>query len=440
MTDKNQTKQLHLPSEPPSHKWGVATRIAFRFSLAYLALFSLATQIFGSMVLIPYHSFRGFGLLWPMREITYWFGSQVFRIHTPLVYDGNSRDSDFYWIQTAWILLVSIIVTVVWSGLDRKRDNYITLNKWFRLFVRFGLAAQMMEYGMTKVIPTQFPSPSLNTLVTPLGNLSLQGLLWTSVGASPGYEIFTGCAELLAAILLIFPRTALLGALICLADMTQVFVLNMTYDIGVKIISLHILLLTFFYLAPEFRRLARFFLLDGGVEPSSQPPLFKSLRATRIALAAQMVFGFYLLAMQADVNWVYWHAEGGGRTKSPLYGIWNVEELSIDGQARPAVLNDYDRRWRRVIFDSPDSLVFQRTDDSFARFGVSIDVFRKTLALTKGQSRNWKSNFTFDRVRPEQLVLDGQMDGYKIHMQLQLVEFDTFRLLNSRFRWVRPPG
>jgi hypothetical protein len=30
------------------------------------------------------------------------------------------------------------------------------------------------------------------------------------------------------------------------------------------------------------------------------------------------------------------------------------------------------------------------------------------------------------------------MDGYKIQAQLQLAEFDTWRLLNSRFQWVRP--
>jgi hypothetical protein len=439
VTDKVQPKQLGPPSEPPVAPWRANTRIAFRFSFAYLALFSLATQILGSLVLIPNVSFRGFGWLWPMRDITFWFGKGLFHIHTPLVYDGNSRDSDFYWVQAFWILLTAAIATLIWTGLDRRRTDYVTLNKWSRLFVRFALAAQMFEYGMTKVIPTQFPSPSLNSLVTPLGNLSLQGLLWTSVGASSGYEIFTGCAELLAGILLIVPRTAMLGALICLADMIQVFVLNMTYDIGVKLISFHIILLTFFFLAPESRRLANFFFLGTAIEPATAPPLFRDLRRSRIALAAQILFGIYLLGMQADVNWVYWYAEGGGRTRSPLYGIWNVEELSVDGQTRPAALHDYDRRWRRVIFDSPESLAFQRTDDSFARYGVSVDAYRKTLALTKGQSKIWKSNFTFQRPTAEQLVLDGQMDGHSIHMQLQLAEFDTFRLLNSTFRWVRPP-
>jgi len=80
----------------------------------------------------------------------------------------QQRDSDFYWVQAFWLLIVSVIATAAWSLLDRKRDNYHVLNRYFRFFVRFGLAAQMFEYGMTKLIPTQFPSPSLNTLVTPV--------------------------------------------------------------------------------------------------------------------------------------------------------------------------------------------------------------------------------------------------------------------------------
>src|SRR5207302_9553253 len=84
--------------------------------------------------------------------------------------------------------------------------------------------------------------------------------------------------------------------------------------------------------------------------------LFRSARANRIAVALQIVFGIYMLAMQADVNGVYWYREGGGAPKSALYGIWDVEQLSIDGQVHPAVLNDYDRRWRRAIFDASDSM------------------------------------------------------------------------------------
>ena len=72
------------------------------------------------------------------------------------------------------------------------------------------------------------------------------------------------------------PCTTTLGARICLADLTQVFVLNMTYDIGVKQISFHLALLSLLLLAPDFRRLANFFFLDRPADRSTQPQLFRS--------------------------------------------------------------------------------------------------------------------------------------------------------------------
>jgi hypothetical protein len=100
-------------------------------------------------------------------------------------------------------------------------------------------------------------------------------------------------------------------------------------------------------------------------------------------------------------------------------------------------LNDYDRRWRRLIFDAPGSAVFQRIDDSFARYGASID--GSTLALTKGQSQTWKATFRVQQPAKDRLILEGEMDGYRIQAEFRLVEFDTFRLLNSGFRWLRSP-
>src|ERR1700721_2964258 len=118
-------------------------------------------------------------------------------------------------------LVVAAAAAAVWSVVDRKRENYATLYKWFRVFLRFALASELLAYGMAKVIPLQMPFPYLPKLVEPFGNFSPMGVLWASIGASPAYEIFAGCAETLAGVLLIFPRTTMLGALVCVADMTQ---------------------------------------------------------------------------------------------------------------------------------------------------------------------------------------------------------------------------
>jgi hypothetical protein len=425
---------------PESRRWSRATRVAFRFWFVYFGLYCFATPIVGGLILFPRFSFPSLGAIWPMRQITFWLARNLFRVTTPLVFTGNSGDTMFHWVQTFWLLMFSALAAVIWSRLDPGRAHYIALHKWFRLFVRFGLAGQMFYYGLAKVIPTQFPPPSLVTLVEPVGNLSRTDLLWTFIGASTAYQIFTGCAEVLAGVLLAVPRTTMLGALICLADMTQVFVLNMTYDFGLKQISFHLILMSLFLLAPDLPRLASIFVLDRAAGPSSHAPLFRTRRANRLALGVQILFAVYLMGMFTRLALGYWLAEGGwGGTRSALYGIWDVEQLSIDGQQRPPLQNDYDRRWRRAIFDSPSRMAFERTDDSFAHYGVVIDLDGHSIALTKGNSRSWRSTFTFRRPAAERLILDGDMDGFKIHMELQLVEFDSFRLLNSGFRWIRPP-
>jgi uncharacterized membrane protein YphA (DoxX/SURF4 family) len=402
----------------------------------YLGLFALATQISGSLVPNLAFTFRGLGRLWPMRDITHWTGRTVFGVSG--LDDVSGGEPLFFWVQTFWLLIVSGLAVAVWSAIDRRRGDHRTLYAWFRLVVRLALAAQLFEYGMTKVIPTQFPAPPLTTLVTPVGDLTLSALLWTSIGASPAYEIFTGCIELTAGVLLLAPRTATLGALVGLGALIQIFALNMTYDIGVKLVTFHLIVLALILLAPEAPRLADVFLRNRPPGTSTQPRLARTRRGTRLALAAQIAFGAYLLGMYAYINWSFWEVAGGGRPRSALYGIWNVEQLSIDGDVRPPQLNDYDRRWRRVIFDEPDTVAFQRTDDSFARYGASIDPARRVIALTKGDSRTWAAGFRFERPSPDRLIVEGEMDGYAIELHLRQVDFETLRLLNSRFRWVRP--
>jgi uncharacterized membrane protein YphA (DoxX/SURF4 family) len=420
--------------------WSAATRVAFRICFVYFGLYALATQVAGGVFLLPGVQTPALGTAWPMREITLWLAEHVFGATPPLVYTGNSGDTVFHWVQTAWLLIVALAGTALWTAADRSRAEYVTLHKWFRLFVRFALAAQMFYYGMAKVVPSQFPPPSLVTLLQPIGSMSPSDLLWVFIGSSTAYQVFTGCAEVAAGLLLLTPATTTLGALIALIDMIQVFVLNMTYDFGLKQISLHLMLMSLVLLAPELRRMANVLVLNRPAGPSTQAPLFRSVEANRLALSAQIVFGVYLLAMFTSLGLRYYYGEGGaGSPKSPLYGIWNIDELSIDGEARPAALNDYDRRWRRVIFDAPTVLVFQRTDDSLARYGVRVNVEDRSLALTKGSSRTWSARLTYERPAEDRLILRGRMDDQALELRLQRLELDTFRLLSSPFRWVRPP-
>jgi hypothetical protein len=426
-----------LQQETQATRWNLATRIGFRFCFVYFGLYCLTTQILGSLVTNPEVDVPDPSTLWPMRQIIFWTAAHIFRVTHPLVYTGSgSGDKTFDWVAAFCLLIFALLATLIWSLLDRRRENYVTLHKWFRVGIRFALVSQMFSYGLAKAVPLQMPFPFLTKLLEPFGNFSPMGVLWSSVGASPAYEIFAGCAEMLGGILLIFPRLTTLGALVCLIDSAYIFTLNMTYDVPVKLFAFHLILMSLFLLAPEFSRLADFFLKNRAVAASTQPHLFRTRRANLIALAVQIVIGMWLVGINAYGSWSEWHTFGGGRPKSALYGIWNVDQLSIDGQIRSPLLNDYDR-WRRVVFDFPERMTFQRMDDSYAGYGVSINTNDKTLALTKFDDKNWKADFHFQRAAQDQLTLDGNMDGHTVHMQLQLFDRNKYLLVSRGFHWIQ---
>jgi hypothetical protein len=429
------------PIQPQQNipRWNPALRIAFRFWMIYLGLYCLATQALpGLFFAIEGADFPDAAALWPLRPVIFWTGAHLFHVNVSLsAYWGtNSATSDdmFGWSTAFCLLVIATVATVVWSLLDRRRENYAELHKWFRLFLRFALVGTMIAYGLAKVILIQMPYPSLTRLLQPFGTVSPMGILWGSMGSAPAYEIFAGCAEVAGGLLLIFPRTATFGALISLADMIQVFTLNMTYDVPAKLLAFHMILLSCFLLAPDVPRLVRFLLLNRAAAPSTQVQLFRSVRANRIALVAQIIFGLWLVGLYGYEYWGYWSIQGGGRPLPALYGIWEVKQMLIDEQPRPPLLTD-STRWRRAIFDYPDRMAFQRIDDSIAPYGASVNLPDKTLALTKSDDKNWAANFTFQRPARDQLILDGRMDNHQVHMELQLIDRNSFLLVSRGFHW-----
>ena len=414
-------------------RWSLAARIAFRFCFTYFGLYVMTTQMMPGMLALP--MMPNLGQRRPTTTIVSWVAAHVFGVTGPLVISGSgSGDKTYDWVHAFTLSVIAAAVTAIWSMLGRRREDYSHLHAWFRLFARLALGSTMVSYGMVKAIPLQMPYPGLTRLVEPFGHFSPMGVLWYSVGASRSYEIFAGCAELAGGMLLFFPRTATLGALICLADSIHIFILNMSYDVPVKLFSFHLILLSLFLLAPEARRLVNVLLLNRGAGPSTALPLGASARAIRIGLAAQVACGAWIVGMNFYSARQAWSQYGGGAPKSALYGIWNVEVLAIDGVVRSPLVTDYDR-WRRVIFDRPTAAAFQRMDDTFAMFGARIDTAQKSIALTRGPTP--AARFTYEQPASNRMTLDGELDGHRLHMELQLVDRNSFLLVYRGFHWIQ---
>jgi hypothetical protein len=425
-----------LPQTDAPVRWRLATRIAFRWTVVYFTLYVCFTQMLSGLIVLPVGGVPPLGVLPPMRNLVQFVASDVFRISQPLVLFSGSGDKTYDWVQAFSLIVLATLGTAVWSILDRRRGHYTTTLAWFRLFLRFALGSTMVSYGMVKVIPLQMPAPSLARLLEPYGHFSPMGVLWASIGASTSYEIFAGATELLAGVLLFIPRLTTLGSIVCAAVVTQVFVLNMTYDVPVKLFSFHLLLMSLVLLAPDLKRVVAVLVFNRGAGPSTEAPLARRAGWARALAVAQIVFGLYLVGMNIKSGSESWTRYGGGAPKSALYGIWDVELMSIDGQIRSPLLTDYGR-WRRLAFQSPTSVSFHRMDDTVARFGAAIDPGANKLTLSKANDKAWNAAFTFTRPTPDRLTLDGTMDGRAVRMELTRLDHTKFQLLNRRFSWVQ---
>ena len=417
---------------PPKPRWQLATKIAFRFCFVYFGLYILITQ----MNFIP--GIPSLQRLPPVAPTVFWVIKNIFHDDRTLQVLGGSGDKMFDYVMALCLIVFSGLVTLIWSALDRRRPNYARLQKWFRVYVRFGLATTMLSYGMAKAIPLQMSAPSLTRLLEPYGNFSPMGVLWASIGSSFAYERLIGFMELLAAALLFIPQTVVLGGIVSLFDSIQIFSLNMTYDVPVKLFSLHLILLSLVLLAPDIRRLLNVMVFNKTAEPSTEPPLGRRRRVIQIGIAVQIVLGGYFFWTDYTENNEAFYTFGSGAPRPALYGIWVIDRMTINGVERAPLVTDYER-WRRVVIQTTTSMNFWRMDDTTFGRSAQYDTEKKTITLREGQGEAAKTvgTFAFERPAPDRLILDGNFNDKKIRMETHLFLRENFLLVTRGFNWIQ---
>jgi hypothetical protein len=427
-------------SEPREEaRWSPVTRIAFRFFFSYFVLFFVSEF---AADLVPGSLSRKYYALW--LPLVQWIASRVLHLDGKLTLEeAGVNNLAFGWVLFLCYMVLTFAATALWSVLDRKRAHYERLYSWLRLLLRILLAPMMIRYGAIKVIPAQMISPlPVGVLGMRIGDLFPNHLLWWTVGASSAFETFIGSAELVSGLLLLLPRTTLLGALMAAGNMSIVFLLNMCYDVPVKLISLHFVIMALLLIAPDAPRLAGVFFFHRRVEPVRIKPLFARGWLDRAPQVGLVLFGLW------SIYTSFHYAAGMYRdlhpSRPPLYGFWSVEELAIDGREVPVpAVPD---RWRWVMISTPGGLSVQLMDGSWRRYRLDLDRGRKTLRLWRSRTdargkavRNVQggpqAELSFQRPDPDLLLLEGQLDGHPLRARLRRPA-----LVRGGFHWIAEPA
>jgi hypothetical protein len=409
------------PAQAGAPRWSVARRFFFRFLCGYFLLYSLPSpgrvSIFTS---VPGAQFvwKPYIDLW--RAICPWVGSHWFHLSgRPITYTPTgSGDTTLDYINNLLVLLLAFAAAVIWSVLDRKRPNYLSLEAWLRLLVRYTLAFTLFGYGFAKIFPLQFHSPGFAKLLEPYGDFSPMGVLWSFMGASIAYIIFAGIMELLPGLLLLFRRTTILGALAAFAVLLNVMVLNYCYDVPVKLYSTNLVLMCLYLAAADLRRLIDIFVLNRATAPVDQSAPRFSKRWARIgAVAFQVVFVGYTLGNSLYGGWQNYQKSYVYPSRPPIYGLYDVERFTRNGKDLPLLATD-STRWRKVIAEYPGFLTVKMMNDTTRGYPAAYNDDRKTLTLSDPGDRSITYPLTYSRSGPNYLNLEGTIAGDKVSMLL----------------------
>jgi len=279
-----------------------------------------------------------------------------FAKYTPQFISGSYHPQDWglaTFGDWAFILLLSVIGTVIWSLLDKKNTQYERLYAYLRILVRYRLAITVIAYGFLKLFAIQAPYPSISALNTPYGNFTSWKIFSLSLGIVPGYQAFLGAVELTAGLFLLYRKTAVIGATIIIFFTGNVFMSNLAYEGGEVVYSFYLVTLALFLIVYDGQRLIKLIILHVPVAPAQPALIWKNnLGVLRLVLKSALVLVFVLIygfsARRAAVGGGYHFTKEKG--VKDIKGLYTVSSFKINGDILPYSLTDT-VRWQDVVFE-----------------------------------------------------------------------------------------
>lgn len=402
--------------------WSPIQKIAFRFFTAYTVLFCLSNQFVTTFLVDP---------IW--QKIVPWFGKQLLGIDINTFTNG-SGDTTYNYASVAAYLSLSLLTTVIWSAVDWRRPHYQQVFQWLLVLIRYYIIYQMVIYGLAKVFYLQFRPPSYSRLVEPFGESSPMGLLWTFMGFSKGYTIFTGSAELLGGLLLLYRPARTLGALVTFGVMVNVMLMNYFYDVPVKLLSTHLVLLSGFLLALDGQRLWDFFIANRPVGPRVIPPLFANPKWERIKEIVKWAvvgvgliggaIGILVMGRQLNLN-----------VKPALDGLYEVVTFERNGQEVPPLTTD-STRWHRLIVEGKDRAGVQMMTDRKLSYSFMADTTTHQILLRPMTDTVPYDTLLYTIPLAGQLEIAGRLESDSIRVVFRRKDIRDFPLMSRGYRWI----
>jgi hypothetical protein len=418
-------------ANPPTDAFGIF-RFVERWVICYLFIYILPFPL----GVIPCTGPLSTAFESSKQSVVVWLADSLFSVALTTMPNG-SGDTTYNYFEVACMLGFAAIAALVSCVALYKLPSALQQQAWLRIAIRYYLATAMLGYGWHKLFPIQFSPLGPEDMISTYGDSSPMGLLWRFMGASTAYQMFAGAAEIAGGLLLLSRRTTLLGAVISGGVLVNVVLLNLCFDVPVKLYSSHLLLIALWIMSPDYHRLFSFFVLNRVVEPNIQSrsrPTSVLTKFTVVSMKAGVCFSIAILP--AIQNWQYMFSDGNWKTLSARHGVYWVDSFERNGVWGKE--NDDDDRWVRVGISDGGSISIQFASGRCKRYRFEIDENQTQLKLSQ-RGVNVEQILEFKQIAMT-------IDGYAIELsgvlddlphRIRIVKTQELSFFDSReFHWI----
>lgn len=413
--------------------WSAAQKVTFRFFLIFFVLYIF----FNPNGVLPYSDDLFNIYIPPFHNLIQWLALHVLHTAKPItIFTNGSGDTTYDYLIILLITTIAVTGTIVLSITGRNTRNYNKLFYWLTVVIRYYVAITMLGYGFFKVIKLQFPAPSFDRLLEPVGNMSPMGLAWTYFGYSTAFNYFTGFAEITTGLLLFFRKTSTLGAILGLAVAGNIMAVNYCFDVPVKLLSTFLVLMCLFILAKDAGRLINFFFKNKIALPSNLTPHRFKARWKNITLTCvKYLLVIYTLFFNFMISTDSYKKYGPDAKKPPLYGLYNVESF-IKNKDTLLPLTTDTIRWSKLMITYAGSAQIKLMNDSISYYSFKPDTVKHNVIINTRTDTLHKYLFSYIVQKPDMLLLKGKWKQDSVSIRLRKMDPGNFFLLKRGFRWI----
>jgi len=345
-----------------------------------------------------------------------------------LEYDGGrgSGDTTFDYVYLVTRVLLSLVLASVLFLLKNKFTWIRQAYPAMIIYARYFVGITLIQYGVAKFMIGQFPAPSISSLEQPFGDFSPMGLAWRFFGYSELYKAFIGMSEISAGALLLFRRTVVVGSLLSIAVVTNIVLVNFSFDVPVKLFSSHLLFFSVLILLPHVKQLVDILILHKPGHLEYKPRTFSSKQKK---WTYSMIKYYMVLFLPLSMIVGHYLGQSHKRSDNPWEGAYEVLTFEKNREDFPA-----DAEWVKLILDGK-SMTVERVSGRKTYFTIGEVGDEGVISLSSSTDMEGTSTL--------QVVENG--GGYQLIAQIGDNQFDMtakrkkksdYFLIGRGFNWV----